>query len=587
MNRQIGIGKIARIPRTMPIEFGCPQCLHPQKVDENKVGQHVYCPVCYFKLTVPAESTNKPIDEAQLYSFDTKPWDMQGGQELISFPCDICNTNIGVRKEQVGEEIVCAECGKKIIVPKSIAEQAKVRLQDKLDRAVALMTPKETYSLHDGITVPTHEGPKPFRFFCRLCGTALFATEEQIGTAVPCPDCEAKTTVPSQKIASKPLPLPPSAFEGTTAYKLAAPSKIGAKEPSAGAPQENLVPVVCGFCGTRMHATEIQIGQSKTCPDCGQATEIKAVSKPRKTTTATTRADAYGLVNSGETAPRPVAAFITSLSRSIVRKRQNDKESFRSLNRPPLPKRPLTERFFVPFAYFETWLYLLSFAAVMPLGLMVIFLVTILDGSGIATFTFGLAVFAVFAAAFCYFATFLLHVYTLTSSGMDEGEFKGEIAPADYFVNGLWLFTFSFVATLPGFLFGKLFVLEGLLLLVMMRLSHWFFFPISFLSSMEMGSLFAVLAKNTLASLFRQPFAWFRFYLLTGILFILADLSFMGMLWLDSDGSMFFITLSFFSFLFVIQSFFFFRLLGRLAWLIEETDRRKRELEEELAEYDE
>ena len=99
----------------MSIEFGCPQCLHLQKVDESKVGQQVYCPVCYFKLTVPAESTNKPIDESKLYTVDAKSWDMQDQQELISFSCDVCNTNIGVRKEQVGEEIVCAECGKNII----------------------------------------------------------------------------------------------------------------------------------------------------------------------------------------------------------------------------------------------------------------------------------------------------------------------------------------------------------------------------------------------------------------------------------------------------------------------------------------
>jgi hypothetical protein len=73
----------------MPIEFSCPQCLYPQKVDESQIGQQIYCRVCYFKLTVPAENTNKQVDESQLYTLDAKPWDKQDRQELISFPCAI------------------------------------------------------------------------------------------------------------------------------------------------------------------------------------------------------------------------------------------------------------------------------------------------------------------------------------------------------------------------------------------------------------------------------------------------------------------------------------------------------------------
>ena len=570
----------------MPIEFGCPQCLHPQKVDESQAGQQIYCHVCYFKLTVPAESTYKPVDESQLYTLDAKPWDMQDKQELISFPCDTCNTNIGVRKEQVGEEIICAECGKKIIVPKSIAIKAEARIQDKLDKARALMSPRATYALHNGIAMLTNEWQKPFRFLCRVCGTALFATKEQIGTELSCPDCETKTKVPSPTITSKAPPLPPSAFEGTTVYKLTPSSKIGTEEPSAGASIENLVPVVCRSCGTRMYAAESQIGQSKTCPDCGQATEIKNVPKPLKITTETTRADAYGLNKAVETSQRPAVTFAASLLPALLRKRLNDLESCRSLNRPPLPKRPLTERFFVPFAGPQTWLHLLLFVSVFPLGAMILIFAASVERSGILMFTFGLTIFTVYVAAFCYFATFLLHFYNITSSGMDEGEFKGEIAPADYFINGLWLFMFSSVAAVPGFLVGNLFAADALLFGVMMRVSHWFFFPISFLSSMETGSMFAVLAKNMMASLFRQPFAWFRFYFLTGILSILADLCLMGVLfmvalWLDSTDSMFLVVLTLFFFLFGIQSLFFFRLLGRLAWLLEETYRQKREREEE------
>ena len=578
----------------MPIEFRCLQCLHPQKVDESKIGQQIYCHVCYFKLTVPAESTNKPIEKSQLYTLNAKPSDVQDRHELISFRCETCNTNIGVRKEQVGEEVICAECGKKIIVPESIAEIAEARRLDKLDKVIAAVRYKETYSLHDGTTeltktVLSKDGSKQFRFHCGLCGTMLFATEEQIGTVVTCSDCETKTKVPPKTVKTETTPLPPTTFEGNTAYKIATPSSISS--------QDNFVPVVCQFCGTRMQAAESQIGQSKTCPDCGQQTEIKAVPKPRKKTTETTADDAYGLNNADELAPRPATAFFTSLNISaMLRKKQSELESFRSVNRPQLPRRPLTERFFVPFGHFSTWLHLLIFIAVIPLGTTIMLRVTsAAEGGNIAaTFgfaifalSFGFLVFAAFVATFCYFATFLIHFYSFTSSGMDEGEFKGEIALADYFVNGLWLFTFSFVAVLPGFFlcqslgFTTDSLETALVIYVMMRISHWFFFPIFFLSSMEEGSMFAVVAKNTLISLYRQPFAWLRFYLLTGVLFILCDLCLLFVLWLDPAGSLFFVGLTFFFFLLAIQSLFFFRLLGRHAWLIEETDRRRRECEEE------
>ena len=561
----------------MPIEFSCPQCLNPQSVDESKAGQQVYCRVCYFKLTVPAESTNKPIDESQLYTLDAKAWDSQDKQELISFQCDACKTNIGVRKEQVGEEIVCAECGKKIIVPESIAETAEARVKAKHDKAVALATLKETYALHDGVSVPINAEGKQFRFSCRLCGTALFATEKQVGTLITCPDCTTKTQVPAQTIESKPVPLPSSTFEGTTAYNVATPSSV--------APQENLVPVVCQFCGTRMQAEESEIGQFKTCPDCGQKTEIKAVAKPIKTTTSTTSADAYVLDKAGATAPRPTVSFFTSPLFATQRRRLSELESSRSLNRPALPKRPLTERFFVPLGDPGMWLPLIIFVAVAPLSMAIVFLPIILFEmkglGGLWVTVLFLPLFFMFVFAFCYFASFLLYFYNMTSSGMDEGEFRGEIAPADYFANGLWLFVFSFIATVPGFIVGKLILSEPSLIILMMQISHWFFFPIFFLSSIEQCSMLAMLSRNIIISLYRQPFAWFRFYTLTGLLFILADLCFIGAVWLGIWLNTFFVAFTLFFFLFAIQALFFFRLLGRHAWLLEETDRRRRELEEE------
>jgi hypothetical protein len=339
-----------------------------------------------------------------------------------------------------------------------------------------------------------------------------------------------------------------------------------------------------------MHAKESQIGKFIICPDCGQQTEIKAIPKRPKISMETTSADAYGLDQYKDMTPRP-ARFFRSLSPAILRRRQSDWESYRSLNRPQLPKRPLTERFFVPFCSPDTWLPVVLFIAVIPLGAMIMdWVASIAAGGnravayGFAIFTmfFGLTVCTIFVAAYCYFASFLLHFYSLTSSGMDEEDFKGELVPFDYFVVGLWLFMFSLVATAPGFLVANV-LDQPAFIIVAMRISYWMFFPIFFLSSLEAGSMFAVLTKNILVSLFRLPFAWFRFYFLTGILFTLSDVCLVVAVGLATISSLSLLWIMLGFFLFAVQSLFFFRLLGRHAWLLEETDRRRRELEEESA----
>jgi DNA-directed RNA polymerase subunit M/transcription elongation factor TFIIS len=525
---------------------------------------------------------------------------------LFTLCCDICNTNIGVRKEQIGEEIVCPECGTKIIVPESIIPKAAI--------AKKAISRTETYSLRGEPPVPTDtvlpdDWSKKFRLPCRLCGTVLFVTEAQVGTFVTCPDCETKTEVlPPPKTSPKKsdtVPLPSSTFEGDSVFDTATPSTKGTEEPSSVLPKENLVPVICRLCGTRMYAKESQIGQFKTCPDCGLQTEIKAVPKHLMVTpTETTSADAYGLSNADTQAPRRTLRTLTdyrhvegSLDKDIHVERYGERGSHRSVNRPQLPKRPLTERFFVPFGYSETWLRLILFVATAPLSILIIFLYTyLMEGfAGVGMLILSPLIFIMYVTAFGFFATFLIHLYDITSGGTDKGEFKGEIAPFDYVINGLWLFAFSFVATLPGLFFASFLcrslglttdspVTASLVLYVLMRISHGFFFPIFFLSSIEAGSMFAVFAKNTLFSLYRQPFAWFRFYLLTGVLFVLSDLCSVFTVWLDPTGSMFVVSLTVFCFLFAMQSLFFFRLLGRLAWLLEETDRQKRESEEEKGE---
>ena len=639
----------------MSIEFRCHQCHHLQTVDSSKIGQQVYCRVCYLKLTVPAESTVKAIDESQLYTADAEPLDvreMHDRHALISLCCDLCKTNIGVRKEQVGEEITCPECGSKITVPKAIAEKAAARLKDKLDKVMlglGTMSQKETYSLRDGTSVPTDDWSKRFRVICQLCGTPLFATEEQVGTFVTCPDCETKTKVPPPPKKIDTTPVQPMTFEGDAVFGFATPPPPNATNTPFSVPpppKEKLVPVVCHLCQTRMYAKESQIGQFKTCPDCGRQTEIKAVPKHEMTTADAVGTGAYEVDVNESPAPRPTFRTLTdyryvdgSLDKQLYgdrysdensakskrkskttdsqkdefhldpsmsayyidaetlrerRERRNQKNpvSRRSLDRPKLPTRPLTERFFVPFADSGVWLRLTLFTLVGLVGALLLFsLDGILDDFG-TIFTSPLTLI-LYVVAFSYLASFSLQLFGLTSSGSDDGTFDGEVSLFDYFINGLWFLAYVVVTATPGFFIADAWCVPSdsvsspemtyLIIYVAMRISHWILFPICFLSSMEADSLFIPLAKNTLFSFWRQPFAWLRFYSLTGVLFVLSDVCIFVLLntWLASIALMFYVFVTFFFLLFAVQSMFFFRLLGRLAWLLEETERQKREFADE------
>jgi DNA-directed RNA polymerase subunit M/transcription elongation factor TFIIS len=249
------------------------------------VGRKIYCPVCYFTLTVPSASTVKPVDESQLYTMDSVPVDvreMENRKQFVSLRCPVCSTNIAVTKKQIGTEIICPECETNILVPESIEARVnrsldewkrdnrlwdertpEERVHDGLmwndQQTTPHLSDKETYALRDDNNSVT-QSQQTIRIYCKLCGTMMYASDSQIGTKLTCPDCETKTIVPARP---KPVPTPPSlpsTFEGSTTFHLAGTIP----PPITGL----LIPVVCSLCGTRMYAEENEIGGFKTCPDC-------------------------------------------------------------------------------------------------------------------------------------------------------------------------------------------------------------------------------------------------------------------------------------------------------------------------------
>jgi DNA-directed RNA polymerase subunit RPC12/RpoP len=130
----------------------------------------------------------------------------------------------------------------------------------------------EIYAVHGGDWVPpaTEDLPASIAVRCRVCGTRLVATEEQVGSQIECPDCGTTATVPPPQ--EKPARPTPPAVSPDDIYPIY--EGEGQPPPSDETVYGRYVAVVCCECRTRMLAREDQVGRRLICPDCGSATVV-------------------------------------------------------------------------------------------------------------------------------------------------------------------------------------------------------------------------------------------------------------------------------------------------------------------------
>jgi predicted Zn finger-like uncharacterized protein len=106
-------------------------------------------------------------------------------------------------------------------------------------------------------------------FQCNICGTALSADESQAGQLVRCPKCLTTLRVPAMQREMAAA----GAGAGTAAGKpLGRPGGTPfSASPRAGGRRFGFN---CGYCSSRLEATENQSGQEGQCPTCGNAIVI-------------------------------------------------------------------------------------------------------------------------------------------------------------------------------------------------------------------------------------------------------------------------------------------------------------------------
>ena len=185
-------------------------------------------------------------------------------QSTFRFNCPECFVGLKASAGKVGARLACPSCQANIVVPEA----------PEVSKPSGAVENHEVYDVRPDDAVP--DDREYLTVLCRLCHTRMYATEEEIGRKMTCPDCGTKATVArSVEFAAEKEKLEPVEFDGSTEYAV----HEGDWRPPADDREANRaqILVICPLCRTRMHAEESQVGLTIVCPDCQTETLVPAV----------------------------------------------------------------------------------------------------------------------------------------------------------------------------------------------------------------------------------------------------------------------------------------------------------------------
>lgn len=170
-------------------------------------------------------------------------------------------------------------------------------------------------------------------FPCHVCRTQLSADDAQSGQLVRCPTCLTTLRVPAPQSQSAPVALDAGSFRGAAAgsSSSATASAGGSSTATLAPPRTTFGPGLsaprpsvgkrygfnCGYCSSRLEATESMAAQEGQCPTCGNNITIPIL-------------DRYGRLIDPKTRqiikqdPHPVHAYAAAGERAPVILRAKD-----------------------------------------------------------------------------------------------------------------------------------------------------------------------------------------------------------------------------------------------------------------------
>lgn len=453
----------------------------------------------------------------------------------------------------------CAQCGTAFTVPAAADTTAA--------GTTAATPPRQDRAEAD----PQYIGVE-----CRVCGTRMFGRPDQVGQPLKCPDCGARTVLPPA-----PPPKPrniPAALEGEQYELWDAEDQPLPSELIAAQPQ--FIPVRCSHCDTLMYATENQVGQTLTCPDCGTKHVVPPAPRPKpKRSVLTSAAETPALDLAADPGERPPVILPprrqmvyeeerkAELAQALDKARRTGKPlPFDARGRPILPRWPLVTGI-APFLFSRgvpvRWL-ALSVGFMFAASIVLSGLEAAVAGGmgalyGMCAFAIGIILSLIVLAAAC---TFVVSIIIESSEGNQRIQYWPDVF--DWFANLLYVSVAALVSAFPGWAIAHFATRDSQQVALWIGGSLFVCLPIVLLSQLEINSPWGVLSAKVLASVARCPFSWLLFYLevaaivaVCGAVTVFAARSGAGIaLWPVP--------------LYVVGLLLFARLLGRLGWRLAE-----------------
>ena len=505
------------------INVVCPICRTRAYTYRKNLGKTLRCAECGTAVPIveqpkSQEQTRRPqkIDENAVGQYGVSSPDLaaaSGEQVTIPFHCRLCDTLMRGSLAEVGTQLVCPDCGTKTIVPppKKIDAKAVVGAAAGADLG------------EYGLSAPNVAVTEEIPVHCSLCGSRLMARADQIGKKIQCPDCGTATAV------STPSHSRTGAVMGAIAETETKPDDTSSPDPSPHTEKVVYIGVDCPRCGTRIQATDRQVGQKVPCPDCNTAITIP----PPKADAAVqvqiiTGSDEYGV-----SGPQEVLSRVPIVARALPKPPDEESESkpeedpdFDFLKKDNSVagwfSRDRSDKFgFLghPDA-FSRWLgYSLGGIAafIVPGIAMMLFGVPTLAGSHAVAMFVTCGVFGVSGIALMFwaipFAVSLVAIVqgTLPDSPIVEDWPEGNWL--DQMEDSLYVFNSCVVCLLPASLLAQFVPSVRLWALPLCAASLWLAHPLVIFSMLEAGSSFSPLSRKVVACFFQYPLAWGWFYL--------------------------------------------------------------------------
>jgi uncharacterized protein YbaR (Trm112 family) len=383
----------------------------------------------------------------------------------------------------------------------------------------------------------------------------MYAEEDQVGQSLTCPDCRRSVIVPPAPMRDPtPPPVIPALLDDH--YRV----NPGVDQPPAGSiTSQKHFAVVCPLCHTRMSATEEQIGQTLTCPDCGRAVKVRPppASKPVRRWSEDDGVE----IPIAATFQRPM--IVVPLHESSVAEAKVKRSV---INAPQLPRWPLVSGVFTFPAYGTVLPYWMGYGVWLGVLLWLLhFIVSmiVVNSLILIAVVFLINAFVVFFGLW-WLATssVFLAVVQDTSEGLDRVEnWPGSLILGSEYRDPIFTLNAAGLAAAPGGALAAALGAAGFGWPVV-PLGVALLFPLFLLSMMENDSPMMPISRPVWRGAKKARSAWLAFYVETTAVLGGAG----GIAWYAwRQGDL--LNLVGAGIAVVAALFIYYRLLGRLAWI--------------------